>query len=258
MTEQEKNVMRQALESLKNLASDLGKIEDEVPSIAALEGIIDQQSTSLDEYELRGMLAGLKCWPRLTGEEAADLVRFAVTGGLLNQADQKHHRFSLGLFTADEPLFWYRPRSDGYYEGPIHNAQLEKIRKESGAWHPLYTRAQHAAHWMPIELCGVAETIKEGAGFWRSCTGCHELNEGYDTGPFSKIFECALGNGCDECGGIGAIWDNCDYEDMANYIASTLEQPATQPPRFPTMLRKMWSGGEVQAWIDENWNGRKI
>ena len=28
------------------------------------------------------------------------------------------------------------------------------------------------------------------------------------------------------------------------------------PPRFPTMLRKMWSGSEVQAWIDENWNRR--
>jgi hypothetical protein len=27
-----------------------------------------------------------------------------------------------------------------------------------------------------------------------------------------------------------------------------------KPPRFPTMLRKMWSGGEVQAWIDEHWN----
>lgn len=24
-------------------------------------------------------------------------------------------------------------------------------------------------------------------------------------------------------------------------------------PRFPTMLRKMWSGGDVQAWIDANW-----
>ena len=26
-----------------------------------------------------------------------------------------------------------------------------------------------------------------------------------------------------------------------------------KPPRFPTMLRKMWSGSEVQKWIDENW-----
>jgi hypothetical protein len=33
---------------------------------------------------------------------------------------------------------------------------------------------------------------------------------------------------------------------------------ATPPQRervlFPTMLRKMWSGGEVQAWLDENVN----
>ena len=32
--------------------------------------------------------------------------------------------------------------------------------------------------------------------------------------------------------------------------------PATQRQRvvFPTMLRKMWSGGEVQAWLDETVN----
>lgn len=30
----------------------------------------------------------------------------------------------------------------------------------------------------------------------------------------------------------------------------------TGAPRFPTMLRKMWSGGEVQQWIDENWSPR--
>jgi hypothetical protein len=32
-----------------------------------------------------------------------------------------------------------------------------------------------------------------------------------------------------------------------------------QRPRvvFPTMLRKMWSGGEVQAWLDENVNKEK-
>ena len=27
-----------------------------------------------------------------------------------------------------------------------------------------------------------------------------------------------------------------------------------KPVKFPTMLRKMWSGGEVQAWLDENVN----
>ena len=36
----------------------------------------------------------------------------------------------------------------------------------------------------------------------------------------------------------------------------------TTPPQrprvvFPTMLRKMWSGSEVQAWLDENVNKEK-
>ncbi|CAB4123565.1 hypothetical protein UFOVP48_33 [uncultured Caudovirales phage] len=36
----------------------------------------------------------------------------------------------------------------------------------------------------------------------------------------------------------------------------------TTPPKrervlFPTMLRKMWSGGEVQSWLDENVNKEK-
>jgi len=44
-----------------------------------------------------------------------------------------------------EPLFWYRPRSDGFYEGPIHNAQIEEVRKESGSWEPLHTLPGAAA-----------------------------------------------------------------------------------------------------------------
>lgn len=37
-----------------------------------------------------------------------------------------------------EPVFWYRPRSDGGYEGPIHNDAIEDVRKRSGSWIPLY------------------------------------------------------------------------------------------------------------------------
>ncbi|MCX5470513.1 hypothetical protein OSH04_02160 [Alcaligenes sp. A-TC2] len=40
-----------------------------------------------------------------------------------------------------EPLFWYRPRSDGGYEGPLHNGQIEDVRKASGAWVPLFAGA---------------------------------------------------------------------------------------------------------------------
>lgn len=92
---------------------------------------------------------------------------------------------------------------------------------------PLYTTppaSQEQA--VSLELAGVQDTIKEGAGFWRSCTGCHESNEGYATGPYSKVFGCALGNGCIECGGLGAIWDDTDYEGMAAFMASSDSEPA--------------------------------
>ncbi|WP_447578333.1 hypothetical protein [Achromobacter kerstersii] len=72
---------------------------------------------------------------------------------------------------AGEALFWYRPCSDGGYEGPIHNDRIEDVRKRSGAWVPL-----HAAPY----ACKAARIL------------------------------------------------------------------------FPAFLRKMWSGDEVQAWLDEH------
>ena len=36
-----------------------------------------------------------------------------------------------------EPAFWWRQRSDGAYEGPIHSISIEQARKQSGAWSPL-------------------------------------------------------------------------------------------------------------------------
>lgn len=31
-----------------------------------------------------------------------------------------------------------------------------------------------------------------------------------------------------------------------------------KPPRFPTMLRRMWSGGEVQRWLDDHWKSHGL
>lgn len=53
-----------------------------------------------------------------------------------------HHPASAPV--AGEVLFWYRPRSDGWYEGPIHNGRIEEARKRSGAWVPLIA-APHAS-----------------------------------------------------------------------------------------------------------------
>ncbi|AOJ07623.1 hypothetical protein [Burkholderia mayonis] len=90
---------------------------------------------------------------------------------------------------------------------------------------------------VPIELSSVAETLAEGSGFWRSCSGCHETNEGHETGhyPYSKILKCHLGGGCSECGGIGAVWDDTDYEAMGRAFEQLLAAPesASKAPASP-------------------------
>lgn len=77
-------------------------------------------------------------------------------------------------------------------------------------------------HWP--EAHEVADILSENKGFWRSCSGCHETNEGHPTGPWSMILGCNLGNGCHECGGIGAVWDTTDYADMGDYLAKNIER----------------------------------
>ncbi|HID8536575.1 TPA: hypothetical protein ACXIMI_001697 [Stenotrophomonas maltophilia] len=80
----------------------------------------------------------------------------------------------------------------------------------------------------PVELLCVAQTLANGAGQWRTCTGCHESSEGMPTGPYSSIMQCYLGNGCDECGGIGAIWDTTDYQQMADEMSESLAASPAQ------------------------------
>jgi hypothetical protein len=82
----------------------------------------------------------------------------------------------------------------------------------------LKKQAAVAAAALPYELKGIPEAIREGSGFWRTCTGCYESEDGHPVGhyPHSKILGCALGGGCSECGGIGAVWDTTDYAAMAD------------------------------------------
>lgn len=69
------------------------------------------------------------------------------------------------------------------------------------------------------------ESSAEGAGFWRSCSGCHETNEGYTTGPYSQALKCHLGVGCRECGGTGSVWDDTDYDAMADFMEQSMDSP---------------------------------
>ncbi len=58
-------------------------------------------------------------------------------------------------------------------------------------------------------------------------------------------------------------WYDREYQDFSRVQRVgwepiyTAPQPQRERVIFPTMLRKMWSGGEVQAWLDENVNKEK-
>lgn len=80
----------------------------------------------------------------------------------------------------------------------------------------------------------IALQVEEGHGVWRSCSGCHELNEGHDTGPYSHTFRCALGLGCSECGGLGAVWDTTDYQSLADEQMALFEEKV--PPQVPPLM----------------------
>ena len=48
-------------------------------------------------------------------------------------------------------------------------------------------------------------------------------------------------------------WAKEDKAALARHDAEVIESL-----RFPTMLRKMWSGGEVQQWLDNQAEGKRI
>ncbi len=98
----------------------------------------------------------------------------------------------------------------------------------------------------PVELACVAETLANGAGLWMTCSGCHESNEGAPTGPYSTIMQCHLGHGCDECGGIGAIWDTTDYQQMADEMAKSLAAPPAQAVDLGTGVKAIAAERERQ------------
>lgn len=104
-----------------------------------------------------------------------------------------------------------------------------------------------------VELIGIDKELAEESGFWRSCSGCHNLNEGVATGPYSNIMECHLGFGCRECGGIGAIWDNVNYSDFglqetASVSTASVEWKVVPDEMTTELLAAATKGLQVLAY----------
>ena len=79
----------------------------------------------------------------------------------------------------------------------------------------------------------IAEALEEGHGFWRACSGCQESCDGVvsvQDYPYSEVFRCQPGGGCRECGGLGVIWDDTDYDAMARaMLADELQTDGDTP-----------------------------
>ena len=106
-----------------------------------------------------------------------------------------------------------------------------------GDWHPynglhIISAACAAIHALPVaepeplaavdlwpDKEDVSEAMNAKGYFWQTCSGCHETHEGVPTGPVHPVLGCAVGHGCYECGGIGAVWDTTDYADLSDFLA---------------------------------------
>ncbi len=131
---------------------------------------------------------------------------------------------------ADRRLDELKPRDiDGHLSDAIQDCLRQRFGlvlstsettiMAQGAIAALNTRTTSLAAQDDWTTKRVAELVAEGYGHWRSCTGCHETNEGAETGdyPFNPVFKTYQGGGCGECGGIGVVWDDIDYADYAEF-----------------------------------------
>lgn len=101
-----------------------------------------------------------------------------------------------------------------------------------------------------LEMIGSVkeEATGRGRGYWRACTGCHESEMGQTLlGQHSTLFGSDQGIGCLECGGIGVIWDDTDYDDMADFILREAERAATCD-----VLAERQRQIEVEGWTPEH------
>jgi len=119
--------------------------------------------------------------------------------------------------------------------------------------------------WLRGEQCESCNAAQEPPSEWAGIKAI--LDEyGLQAIDFVADFKTALAQPAQEPVAFldwyeNAIWGNEDFQDGCHRAWDAALEHTAPPQRervvFPTMLRKMWSGGEVQAWLDENVNKAK-
>lgn len=133
-----------------------------------------------------------------------------------------------------EPVAWVRFRSDGCYEGPLMDVQMEDSRKKSGAWTPLYT-AQPVNNQSEQHL----EMVNAPAP---------SVTDGRKMVPDEPTAEMR------EAGHLAAwrrIPSLFDEDDAANVYRSMLAAAPAAPERDPAVTEAFFLGDEnLDAEID--------
>ncbi|MPQ71457.1 hypothetical protein [Pseudomonas sp. MWU12-2323] len=159
---------------------------------------LDDRLKAAGMFSVAQMLAGAPLDRLMAHADVRDLATFA------RWVEMTRAEFlrQLGRYELGETV-----KGDLYEWVVAHTAVLGEVH--------VNLKAALAGSPEPVELAGVAAQLKNG--FWDSCSGCHETEDGHPVGkyPYSQLFGCALGAGCGECGGIGAVWDSTDYDEVA-------------------------------------------
>lgn len=131
-----------------------------------------------------------------------------------------------GVEPGSQVLFGIYDAILGQYLTEVFLNPFDALTRAGGAETFLRARPLYAA--LPADLVDVSHTIQKsrireveaefgadgGACGWRSCTGCHEHNEGQPQGLLSPIFGVHAGIGCHECGGLGVVWEYWSAEAL--------------------------------------------
>jgi len=128
-------------------------------------------------------------------------------------ATREEHRFAQAIVDSDPVLRVFAA------------CEWDELRDDGKEWTAVIIREALKTVAFTDALAAIDRRLDDlqeikGDGFWRSCSGCHETCDGYQVGqyPYNAAMKCHLGSGCHECGGIGAVWDDTDYADMAEFM----------------------------------------
>lgn len=105
----------------------------------------------------------------------------------------------------------------------------------------------------------IAEGGEDGAACgWSSCTGCHETNEGYSVGcyPVSPIFECEVGSGCSECGGIGVVWNYITKDQLDEWSKESTTPQPDKTAALEAEIAELRKDAERYRWLRKDTEGR--